>query len=261
MKKAEKDAFIGFYDNGTYRVGCNGTTVYVFNSDSSERGQFRDFPYAYYAAFMPGRNIIAVKSTANRLAFYDLDTMTLLAKHRLAYNGCQDDGFTFSADGTRFYNIERVKTSLRTQLTVFETGGFTKVCSLFGDEPDMVLNDIEVDREAGVCYVLGFMQNPESGLFHHGFVAVFDESERAIVQHRVISKQDYRSLQAFKSWERAGFTEKANRFNLPLKDLTPVLSLLEQHKLTSESLGALLPLKNRDQIRPVSIREMFARYE
>lgn len=261
MKKAERDAFIGFYDNGTYRVGCSGAAVYVFNSDGSERGQFRDFPYAYHAAFMPGRNIIAVKSTANRLGFYDLDAMTLLAKHRLAYNGCQDDGFAFSADGTRFYNIERVKTSLRTQLTVFETEGFTKICSLFGDETNMMLDDIEVDHETGVCYVLGFMRNPESGLFHHGFAAIFDESEQAIVQPRTISEQDYRFLQSFKSWERAGFTEKASRFNFPLKDLTPVLSLLEQHKLTSESLGALLPLKNRDHIRPVSIREMFARYK
>lgn len=261
MKKPERDAFVGFYDNGTYRVGCSGAAVYVFNGDGTERGLFRDFPYAYHAAFMPGRNILAVKSTANRLAFYDLDTMTLLQKHRLAYNGSQDDGFAFSADGSRFYNIERVKTSFQTQLTVFETEGFTKLCSLFADETDMVLDDIEVDRETGVCYVLGFMRNPESGVFHHGFVAIFDEAEQTIVQPRAISKQDYRYLSAFKSWERAGFTEKANRFHLPLKDLTPVLSLLEQHKLTSESLMELLPPKNKDSVRPVSVRETFIRYE
>jgi len=261
MKKAERDAFIGFYDNGTCRVGCSGAAVYVFNSDGSERGQFRDFPYAYHAAFMPGRNIIAVKSTANRLAFYDLDTMTLLAMHRLAYNGSQDDGFAFSADGTRFYNIERVKTSFRTQLTVFETEGFTKLFSLFSDDLNMALDDIEVDSETSVCYVLGFMRNPETGIFHHGFVAIFDESECAIVQPRAISKQDYRSLQSFKCWERAGFTEKARRFNLPPKDLTPVLSLLEHHNLTSESLKELLPLKSAEYVRPVSIRETFARYE
>ena len=36
MKKPERDAFVGFYDNGTYRVGCSGTTVYVFDRDGNE---------------------------------------------------------------------------------------------------------------------------------------------------------------------------------------------------------------------------------
>ena len=260
MKKPERDAFVGFYDNGTYRVGCSGATVYVFDRDGNERGRFRDFPYAYHAAFMPGRNIIAVKSTGNALGFYDLDSMTLLKRHRMAFNGCQDDGFAFSPDGTRFYNIERVKTDLRTQLCIFETEGFTKICTLFADDVNMVLADIEIDPETGNPYLLGFMRDPEKGYYDHGFIAILDESAHTIADPRTISKADYDRLSGFKDWERAGFTEKASRFNFAIRDIEPILSLAAEHKLSSDSLKKLLPPMDRDAVRPVSIKELYEAY-
>ena len=72
--------FWGFYQNGSYSVGCNGRTVYIFDKAEKEIARFNDFPYAYSAAFMPGKNIIAVKSTGGVLGFYDLDSLSLLKK-------------------------------------------------------------------------------------------------------------------------------------------------------------------------------------
>ncbi|MCI9446129.1 MAG: hypothetical protein HFH36_01805 [Lachnospiraceae bacterium] len=45
--------FWGFYDNGIYRVGCNGATIYVYGQDRKELGRFKDIPYAYCGAFQP----------------------------------------------------------------------------------------------------------------------------------------------------------------------------------------------------------------
>lgn len=45
--------FWGFYDNGIYRVGCNGAMIYVYGQDRKELGRFKDIPYAYCGAFQP----------------------------------------------------------------------------------------------------------------------------------------------------------------------------------------------------------------
>ena len=67
--------FQGYYKNEQYGVGCNGKTVYIYDSANKEIAKFSDFPYAYNAAFMPNKNIIAVKSTEGCLGFYDLDKL------------------------------------------------------------------------------------------------------------------------------------------------------------------------------------------
>ncbi|CDE05638.1 putative uncharacterized protein [Anaerotruncus sp. CAG:390] len=119
--------FWGFYQNGSYSVGCNGKTVYIFDKAGKEIARFNDFPYAYSAAFMPGKNIIAVKSTGGVLGFYDLDSLSLLKKITVTKIGAQDEGFGFSTDGSFFYNIEKPVCSTRTQLGIYETNSFTKI--------------------------------------------------------------------------------------------------------------------------------------
>ena len=37
--------FWGFYKNESYSVGCNGSTVYIYDSTGTELAKFRDFPY------------------------------------------------------------------------------------------------------------------------------------------------------------------------------------------------------------------------
>ena len=34
--------FWGFYDNGKYKVGCNGATMYLYDTDNHERAKFKD---------------------------------------------------------------------------------------------------------------------------------------------------------------------------------------------------------------------------
>lgn len=98
--------FWGFYQNGSYSVGCNGKTVYIFDKAGKEIARFNDFPYAYSAAFMPGKNIIAVKSTGGVLGFYDLDSLSLLKKITVTKIGAQDEGFGFSTDGSFFTTLK-----------------------------------------------------------------------------------------------------------------------------------------------------------
>lgn len=134
--------FWSFYQNESYQVGCSGRTVYIYDKAGNELAKFRDIPYAYTAAFMPGKNIIAVKSTEGRLGFYDLDSLCLLKRITITRIGAQDEGFCFSPDGSFFYNIEKPITSLRTQLGVYETNTFTKVSTLFAEDVRTVLRHL-----------------------------------------------------------------------------------------------------------------------
>ena len=84
--------FWSFYQNEPYQVGCSGRTVYIYDKAGNELAKFRDIPYAYTAAFMPGKNIIAVKSTEGRLGFYDLDSLCLLKRITITRIGAQDEG-------------------------------------------------------------------------------------------------------------------------------------------------------------------------
>ena len=116
--------FWGFYKNESYSVGCNGGTVYIYNSTGTELAKFRDFPYAYTAAFKPNSNVIAVKSTDGFLGFYDLDSLTLIKKITVTRAGAQDEGFAFTPDGRYFYNIEKPVNSCQTQLSIYDAVSF-----------------------------------------------------------------------------------------------------------------------------------------
>ena len=136
MKQDKKETklrnFWGLFDNGLYRVGCNGTTIYVFDQENRELAKFKDITYAYHGAFQPNTNIFVAKSIAGKLAVYDLDRLTLKKKISITRIGAQDEGFAFSPDGMYFYNIEKPVTSIRTQLAIYDTSDFQKkkFCSL-----------------------------------------------------------------------------------------------------------------------------------
>lgn len=201
--------FVGFYKNGTYSVGCTERTVYIYDSSGKELKKFRDFPYAYKAAFKPDSNIIAVKSTEGHIGFYDLDSLSLIKKHTVTRMGAQDEGFVFSADGKNFYNIEKPVKSTATQLGIYETGSFTKTHTLFENEGKMVLDQLETHKETGICYISGFMRSESSGVFDYGFTAIFNEEKKTVEDiRRISSNKDYFYLSAYKSWELYGFTDE-----------------------------------------------------
>ncbi|HWR64626.1 MAG TPA: hypothetical protein VN364_00760, partial [Bellilinea sp.] len=60
--------FWGYYENGKYRVGCTGGTVYIYDSENNELAKFRDVKNAYTAKFLPNTNTIVVKTTGGSLA-------------------------------------------------------------------------------------------------------------------------------------------------------------------------------------------------
>lgn len=216
--------FWGFYKNDAFSAGCNGGTVFVYDNNGRELYRFKDIPYAYKAAFMPGRNIIAVKSTMGYICFYDLENGSLIKKHTVTTMGAQDEGFTFSADGRFFYNIEKPRTSTATQLGVYDTSDFSKSAVLFDDD-DIVLSYLEVNKDSGVCYVSGFFRDAATRVFEKGFVAVFDEAEQKLADMRFPDRETYNYLTAYKAWELSGFTEKALEWNYPLRglaEITPV---------------------------------------
>lgn len=217
--------FWGFYDNGTYRVGCNGGTVYVYDSQDKEIAKFRDFPYAYKAAFMPNKNIIAVKSIAGYLGFYDLDKLALIKKHTITRLGAQDEGFSFSPDGRFFYNIEKPVSSCETQLGIYETETFDKINTLFLERKDLCLDQIEFDESTDACYILGFMRDEAGGVFDYGFIGRLNVDDIDIADMKRLEAEQYNYVRAYKSWEIYGLTEKSLQWNYELRNLetiTPV---------------------------------------
>lgn len=202
--------FWSFYQNEPYQVGCSGRTVYIYDKAGNELAKFRDIPYAYTAAFMPGKNIIAVKSTEGRLGFYDLDSLCLLKRITITRIGAQDEGFCFSPDGSFFYNIEKPITSLRTQLGVYETNTFTKVSTLFAEDVRTVLRHLEFDEKTGTCYLLGYVRN-DMGVRDRDFIAIFNTESQTLQDIHFISQKQYDYLAIYKHWELSGFTEKNSR--------------------------------------------------
>ncbi|MBO5371825.1 MAG: hypothetical protein J6A75_03790 [Lachnospiraceae bacterium] len=207
--------FWGYYDNGTYRVGCTGGSVYVYNQENKELARFQDMRYIYVGAFMPDANIFVAKSTEGTLAVYDLDRLVLVKKIVITRIGAQDEGFAFSPDGKYFYNIEKPKSSLRTQLTKYDTSDFHAVETIFVNRKDIFLCEIEFEQITENCYVLGFIRDKED-ICEKRFVGQLIENE--IVEMREISEEVYWYALAYKGWERSGFTKKVFADSSELKN-------------------------------------------
>lgn len=200
----------GFYDNGVYRVGCNGATIYVYAQDGKELGRFKDIPYAYCGAFQPGTDIFIAKSTEGLLAIYDFGGMQLQKKIVITRIGAQDGGFAFSPDGKYFYNIECPIQSTSTQLAIYRTADYEVEQILFKENTDMVLMDIEFDKPTSEGHVLGFMRG-KSGVMEYGFIGKFTGNDVSDI--RKIGNEEYEYVRAYKDWERMGYTQKALAWN------------------------------------------------
>ena len=54
--------FYAFFDNGTYKVGCTGGSIYVFDQNNTELARFKGLSCIYQGAFRPGTNVFVAKS-------------------------------------------------------------------------------------------------------------------------------------------------------------------------------------------------------
>ena len=199
--------FWGFYDNGIYKVGCNGQTMYLYDAENHELAKFKDITYAYCGAFKPHSNIFTLRSTDGRMAVYDCDERKLLFKFRFSnVSGSQDDGFCFSPDGKYFLNIERIDSSTRTRLSIYETQTFTPIKRLFESEEALVLSDIEYNV-ADNQYMLLFFTRDNDGCYNQGYVGTLEDDQITNLQQ--LSEKAYDFLRSYKSLQSSGFTEKS----------------------------------------------------
>jgi len=199
--------FWGFYDNGKYKAGCNGQTLYLYDAEGNELAKFRDIPYAYGGAFKPQTNIFVLRSTEGRIAVYDCDARKLLYKFRYSsVDGCQDDFFCFSRDSEYLLNIERSPNSLRTRLSIYETQSFSLVKRLFDQDPSLVLDHIECSEIPGAYDVL-FSERNENGIIHKSYIGMLAHDQ--LIQIQPIPRKAFDFLASYKSIQAHGFTEKA----------------------------------------------------
>ncbi len=199
--------FWGFYDNGIYKVGCNGQTMYLYDVENHELAKFKDIAYAYFGAFKPNSNIFVLRSTDGRIAVYDCAERKLLRKFRFSsVDGGQDDGFCFSPDGKYFMNIERIGSSTRTRLSIYETQSFSLIKQLFENDVSLVLSNIEYHPLNNEYVVLFFMRGND-GIYTQGYVGVLNEDN--IIKKQPLSSNAYHFLQSYKSLQLFGFTEKS----------------------------------------------------
>ena len=240
-------SFWGFYNNGKYKVGCNGATMYLYDADDHELAKYKDIPYAYRGAFKPHSNIFVLRSTEGRLAVYDCDERKLLHKFRFSdVDGSQDDGFCFSADGKNFLNIERTGTSVRTRLSIYETRSFSLVKRMFEDDRSLALSDIEYNALENQYTVLFFVRDTH-GFYNQGYVGEFKENQ--IIHKQPLSAKAYDFLRSYKSLQSSGFTEKSMKW-----------SGLHYSGLTNDEILTLRD-RNFDMFSFPQIAEKFARLD
>ncbi|MCI5900162.1 MAG: hypothetical protein MRZ69_07420 [Lachnospiraceae bacterium] len=199
--------FWGFYNNGKYKVGCNGATMYLYDADDHELAKYKDIPYAYRGAFKPESNIFVLKSTEGRLAVYDFDERKLLYKFRFSnVDGEQDDGFCFSPDGNYFINIERTGSSVHSRLSIYEMHSFSPVKRLFENDRSLALSHIEYNALENQYTILFFIRDTQ-GFYSQGYIGEFKDDQ--IIHKRPLSYKAYDFLSDYKSLQLSGFTEKA----------------------------------------------------
>lgn len=194
--------FWTYIKNDDFYVGCSGQTVYIYDKNENELAKFKDIKYGYDAAFSPTENILAVKSTEVWLAFYSLDSMKLIKKVRLRKPNSQpqDQGFTFSPDGSLFYNIE-YQDDLMTHIVVYETENFTEANRFFEGEK-FVFEQIEF--EAQRCYLIGYERLRNRNKY---FIAEF--SDNKLFNLKEVDEKKLYYIVKCKNLERRGFTEKS----------------------------------------------------
>ncbi len=196
--------FYGFFDNGKYKVGGNGGSLYVYDQNEEELMRFKGLSSTYRGAFRPGTNVFVAKSICDYLMVYDLDKQSLIKKiHFSRVGGSQDDGFAFSPSGNVLYNVERPDVSTRTQLTLYDGTTFDKITSYLVNDEKVFLRHVEPYEDE--IYLFGFMRDA-NGIYEYPFVSKFEDGE--IKDLKRISDNEYKFLWIYKNWEMCGFSEK-----------------------------------------------------
>ena len=124
-------SFWSYISDAEHSVGCTGGIAYVYDGEGKEIAKFRDLSYAYLPLISPDGSMLAIKSTAGRLAVYSLRELRLLKKFRFVpVDGCQDGNMCFSPDGALLYNLEDTTGAGDIRIAVYSTADFAPVAWL-----------------------------------------------------------------------------------------------------------------------------------
>ena len=206
--------FWGYYCNGAYQVGTTGT-LWVYDMEDQLIGRFRETPYSYQGAFVPGTNVFASHTNEGHLVFYDVEHMRLLKKIRTSLCGCAEDtGMAFSNDGKKLYCIQADwKDGLKRRLLVYDTETFGATAEYFANQDQYYLSDIEIERD-GTCYISAAEQDERTRCLTRFFVGIFRDGQ--IAEQREYAEK-WLTVCMYFTWKRHGFTKKS--FDWHLRDL------------------------------------------
>lgn len=191
-------AFWSFISNGQVQVGCTGQAVYIYDMSGKELCRFRDLKYAYRSFFCPNRNLVVVKSNEPWLAFYSLDSLSLIKKLRLRKpnSQTQDDTLCFSPDGKFLLNLESQK-DMSSHLVVYSMEDFSETARFFHNGLYQ-LSHIEYSPENNGYLVLGKEKE--------NFIGIFDGN--TLTGRKMISWEQFTEFLYRKEMEISGFTPK-----------------------------------------------------
>lgn len=192
----------GCCDNDQYKVRLTGASIYVFDNAGNQLFRFKNIPNAYKAKFKPSTNVIVAKSTAGYIAFYDLDKMSLLKKIKTGLNYSQDDGFDFSPDGKYLYNIERIDSSIKKRLSIYDASSYCLLDILFTSDSIVKLDNIECSEEGTYLLYVSLK---------HSYICELVDNMQVNKVEIPFSYAD--QLSAYLSWRDSGFSEKRNKWD------------------------------------------------
>ena len=221
--------FYGFYSNGTYKVGLSGT-AWVYDREDRLLGRFKETPYSYVGAFVPGTDRFVCHTNECHLVVYDLAAMRMLKKIRTSRCGVAESrGLAFSPDGKRLYCVQADWTdALRTRLLVYDTERFEVLEEHFAQQDRLVPEEIEIEDD-GTCYLSAGLREAKTGVITENVVGLFRDG--ALVEPRAYD-EDWKTVLAYFNWKRSGYTRKAFQ-------LMPGKRKLDPEKLRGKTLKGL----------------------
>jgi hypothetical protein len=208
--------------NGKFSIGCTGRTVYLLDRQGAEISKFKDLPYAYVPGISPRGDIFVVKTTEGRLAVYSFSPPALIRKFRYSkVDGCQDDNFCFSSDGSKFFNIERQIDNLKTALSIYDTKDFSLKKRILDKDFSCVLTGIDLETKTETIFLLGYIRN-EEGVASEFFVGKLNCETDAIDDIVSITKNEHDFYRRCISLKMSGFSAKSYQlyhFDIELEEL------------------------------------------
>ena len=202
----------GYIHNEKYNIGLTGQTIFVYDKNGNEVAKFKDLNYVDYAAISPNGDILAVKSSEGRMAFYSLDNMSLIKKFRFAKMSESSSGnLCFSPDGKKLYNIEGNINPCNSSVSIYNMTELTREKRFFYEEENLSVQMVEYGKETNEIYLLGYLRDKETGVASEYFVGKLKDDNLKEVAS--ISQKTHMFYDQYKDLEALGFTEKAYKWS------------------------------------------------